>query len=257
MFSPFASGLLSGILAGVLVAVFSQLLLQGIVEPVQRLKGKIAEIGMQLGLLNNRYSSIDNDYTIMKYDIDLMNRLSIDIHSLPYQILMYSKIRYLFGLPSRKAMKRVYCKLNALSYMLISIESVTKKMQDKFFSRSFQGEDFQKDNVQQSQIEQRDRSINYVKTLTQEIKKLLNIRQPNHPLPLKKPPSRPVILHSITAIRGRLTDDGPLRWPNGKRVVDDDAFEKVSCGGHGPAGFFRQGTRQSSQVLLQKGQCSR
>ncbi|MCY4235141.1 MAG: hypothetical protein OXE74_02350 [Cyanobacteria bacterium MAG CAR2_bin_4] len=176
MFSPFASGLLSGILAGVLVAVFSQLLLQGIVEPARQLKGKIAEIGMQLDLLNNRYSSIDNDYTIMKYDIDLINRLSTEIHSLPYQILIYSKIRCLFGLPSHKDMKKVYCKLNGLSYMLISIESVTKKMQDESLSRLFQGEDFQKDNVRQSQIEQRDRSINYVKTLAQEIKRLLNIR---------------------------------------------------------------------------------
>ncbi|MXZ82385.1 MAG: hypothetical protein F4Z10_01545 [Synechococcus sp. SB0666_bin_14] len=176
MFSPFASGLLSGILAGVLVAVFSQLLLQGIVEPARQLKGKIAEIGMQLGLLNNRYSSTDEDCAIMKHDIDLINRLSTEIHSLPYQILMYSKIRCLFGLPSRKAMKRVYCKLNGLSYTLISIESMTKEMQDEFLSRLFQGEDFQKDNARQSQIEQRNRSINHVKILAQEIKKLLNIR---------------------------------------------------------------------------------
>ena len=188
MFSPFASGLLSGILAGVLVAVFSQLLLQGIVKPAQQLKGKIAEIGMQLDLLNNRYSFADNDYTIMKYDIDLINRLSTEIHSLPYQILMYSRIRFLSGLPSRKDMKKVYCKLNKLSCMLISIESMTKVITEETHSQLFQ-EDFQKDNPRQSQIKQRDRSINYVKTLTQEIKKLLNIRHPNHSLtsPSTKP----------------------------------------------------------------------
>ena len=180
MFSPFASGLFSGILAGVLVAVFSQLLLQGIFEPARRLKGKIAEVGMQLGLLNNRYPSIDEDYVIMKYDIDLINRLSAEIHSLPYQILMYSKTRFLFCLPSHNDMKKVYCRLNQLSHVLGVLESMSNETQVK---------PPPKEDYKQSWIERRKRNIGYVKPLAEEIKKLLNIRQPNPPLPppQKKP----------------------------------------------------------------------
>lgn len=176
MFSPFISGLLSGVIAGVLVSVFSQFLLKGIVEPAQQLKGKIAEIGMQLELLNNRYLSIDKNYVIMKYDIDLINRLSAEIHSLPYQILIYSKIRYLFGLPSYNIMKKLYCKLNELSHVLVTIESIEETMK-KLPLQLFQEESFQKENPRRSLAEQRNRSINCIKRLGQEIKKLLSIRQ--------------------------------------------------------------------------------
>ena len=184
MFSPFISGLLSGVIAGVLVSVFSQFLLKGIVEPAQQLKGKIAEIGMQLELLNNRYSSTDKDYVIMKYDIDLINRLSAEIHSLPYQILIYSKIRYLFGLPSYNIMKKLYCKLNELSYVLATIESIEETMKKLPF-QLFQEESFQKENPRRSLTEQVNRNISYIKRLSQEIKKLLSIRQ------LSQPPASP------------------------------------------------------------------
>lgn len=183
MFPPFISGLLSGTIAGVLVSVFSQFLLKGIVEPAQQLKGKIAEIGMQLELLNNRYSSIDKDYVIMKYDIDLINRLSAEIHSLPYQILIYSKIRYLFGLPSCNIMKKLYCKLNELSHVLATIESIEETMKKLPF-QFFQEESFQKENPRRL-VEQVNRNINYIKRLSQEIKKLLSIRK------LSQPPTSP------------------------------------------------------------------
>ncbi|MYF36194.1 MAG: hypothetical protein F4226_05230 [Synechococcus sp. SB0678_bin_12] len=178
MCSPFAgvpTGVLTGVLAGVLVAVFSQLLLKGIVEPAQQLKGKIAEVGMQLELLNNRPSFIDENYGITQYDINLINKLSAEIHSLPYQIPMYARIRYLCCLPSRDNMKKVYCKLNELSSALITLESIKKDIKIALSQELFQ-ENFQKDTPRRSRIEQRDGIINRVKILSQEIRKLLNIR---------------------------------------------------------------------------------
>ena len=91
MCSPFVSGLLSGTIAGVLVSILSQFLLQGVFDPAQQLKGKIVEVGIRLDLLIVQRSFFDENYGIMRDDIDLIGRLSAEIHSLSYRILMYSR----------------------------------------------------------------------------------------------------------------------------------------------------------------------
>ena len=174
MFSWFTShsSVFLTVISGVLIFVLGQLLLKGILEPALDLKDRIAEISKQLHLLVHQRSFIDEEYGITENDIKIIGELSAEIRSLPYRILMYSRIRCLLDLPSRENLKEVCCKLHELSYSLRDLKSTQEQREVDPSIRV---------PIIEGRQDLRWKSIEKTEELIPEIEKLLGITNPRQP----------------------------------------------------------------------------
>ena len=174
------STVFSAVVSGVLIFVLGQLLLKGILEPALSLKDRIAETSKQLHLHVHQRSYLDENYRVTENDIEIVGRLSAEIHSLPSRILLvYSKnnrlgclsglLRCLVGLPCLGKLQEASCKLNELSYKLRDLKFTQERIiQEK-------SQEFLQDK--------KNESIENIENLIPQIEKLLGITNPRQSPP--------------------------------------------------------------------------